>query len=90
MRKGNGWKQYSYREDMNAKDSWQEEEIHIQGIKRKLERLRQQGGRLSKMRLDKKAGSSCHGSVVTNPTSIHDDMCSILGLTQWAKDAALL
>ena len=34
--------------------------------------------------------SSCCGSVVMNPTSIHEDMGSILGLTQLVKYLALL
>ena len=34
--------------------------------------------------------SSHRGSVVTNRTSIHEDVGLIPGLTQWVKDAALL
>ena len=30
----------------------------------------------------KRTGSSCRGSAVMNPTSIHEDKGSILGLTQ--------
>ena len=37
-----------------------------------------------------KMKSSHHGSVVTNPTSIHEDDSSIPGFTQWVKDLALL
>ena len=39
---------------------------------------------------DYKVWSSCRGSAVMNPISIHEDAGSIPGLTQRVKDPALL
>ena len=42
-----------------------------------------------KLRKPRGLGSSCCGSVVMNLTSIHEDVSSIHGLTQWFQDAVL-
>ena len=39
---------------------------------------------------EKNSRSSCRGSVITKPTSIHKDVGSNPGLAQWIKDLALL
>ena len=36
-----------------------------------------------------KEGSSCCGAAETNPTSIHEDVGSTPGLTQWVGDPGL-
>ena len=42
-----------------------------------------------KKELKKKGGSSPCGSVVTNPTSIHENAGSIPDLTQWVKESGI-
>ena len=43
-----------------------------------------------KKHLEETAGVSAEAQQVKNPTSIHENVGSILLLTQWVKDPALL
>ena len=47
-------------------------------------------GREMSLLKDYNLGSSCRGSVVMNPTSIHEDAGLIPGPAQWVKDLGLL
>ena len=38
---------------------------------------------------EQKSWSSHHGSAVTNPTSIHEDTGSVLGLAQWVQESSI-
>ena len=50
------------------------------------ERIRVKSENAGALRKNSGQRSSHHGSVVMDPTSIHEDAGSIPGLTQWAKD----
>ena len=65
----------------NLGDGWGLLVLNSQMVPRSLEL-----GRVSEI----EGRSSCHGTVETNPTRNHEVAGSILGLTPWVTDPALL
>ena len=79
-------------EEKSRKDVWESYKAGTSGDRVQQSRHKSSQGRAAQPQDLCKincSGSSHHGSVVMNPTSVHEDLGSILGPAQWVKDPVL-